>query len=335
MEQPTEVTKVEAKPLIRSGERGLKLTTFDEMWRYSAMVATSDFCPKEFKGKPADCMIAIQYGMELGLSIMSSVRSIAVINGKPSIYGDALLAVCKGSPVFDHAVFAETESGKGDEWGWTCCVGRIGGRPSSRRFTVADARTAKLWGKTGPWTFYPGRMLQMRARAFALRDCFADLLSGVISREEAQDYPTPAPSGSTTTPGEAVTTLAAATAAMTLPEPAIEQVDMSAGVEHIKDAAARVAKNLAGGVADTPQEKPESDTTPVAESVGAPPADSTGVETMELLQLRHNVKKAFGSLPAAKQKKLLGNCSMKAIDDVDGIESAAELQQIRDAIISV
>ena len=106
MEQPEETVKVEAKPVIQSGERGLKLTTFDEMWRYAAMVATSDFCPKEFKGKAADCMIAIQYGMELGLSIMSSLRSIAVINGKPSIYGDALLAVCQGSPVFDHAVFA-------------------------------------------------------------------------------------------------------------------------------------------------------------------------------------------------------------------------------------
>jgi hypothetical protein len=32
-------------------------------------------------------------------------------------------------------------------------------------------------------------MLQMRARGFALRDKFADLLEGLITAEEAQDYP--------------------------------------------------------------------------------------------------------------------------------------------------
>jgi hypothetical protein len=32
-------------------------------------------------------------------------------------------------------------------------------------------------------------MLAMRARGFAIRDCFADVLKGLITAEEAQDYP--------------------------------------------------------------------------------------------------------------------------------------------------
>jgi len=63
--------------------------------------------------------------------------------------------------------------------------------------------------------------------------------------------------------------------------------------------------------------------------------DFTSVETMELLQTRHNVRKAFDALPKGKQSKLLKNCSMKSIDDIDGIETAVELQQVRDAIVSV
>jgi len=35
-----------------------------------------------------------------------------------------------------------------------------------------------LWGKGGPWTNYPRRMLQMRARALCIRDSFADALHG-------------------------------------------------------------------------------------------------------------------------------------------------------------
>jgi hypothetical protein len=57
------------------------------------------------------------------------------------------------------------------------------------RFSVADAKKAGLWGKQGPWTQYPKRMLQLRARGFALRDAFPDVLRGLVTAEEAQDYP--------------------------------------------------------------------------------------------------------------------------------------------------
>jgi hypothetical protein len=57
------------------------------------------------------------------------------------------------------------------------------------QFSVADAVRAGLWGKSGPWTQYPKRMLQLRARGFALRDAFPDVLKGLVTAEEAQDYP--------------------------------------------------------------------------------------------------------------------------------------------------
>jgi hypothetical protein len=56
--------------------------------------------------------------------------------------------------------------------------------PLARTFSVADAIRAGLWRKPGPWCDYPRRMLQMRARAFALRDAFPDVLGGLYLREE-------------------------------------------------------------------------------------------------------------------------------------------------------
>jgi hypothetical protein len=154
---------------------------------FSKLVATSDFAPKDFRGKPESCLLAIQHGAELGLSPMQSLQSIAVVNGRPSVYGDTALAVCKGSPVCEWV--RETIEGEGEHMVAVCQAKRRGdAQPVESRFGVAEAKKAGLWGKQGPWTQYPRRMLQMRARGFALRDAFPDVLRGLVTAEEAADY---------------------------------------------------------------------------------------------------------------------------------------------------
>jgi len=71
-------------------------------------------------------------------------------------------------------------------------------KPTIATFSVADAKKAGLWGKSGPWQQYPKRMLQLRARGFALRDAFPDVLRGLVTAEEAQDYSTPEPTPAVT-----------------------------------------------------------------------------------------------------------------------------------------
>jgi len=170
--------------------RGLALATFDDAFRFAKMVAASDFAPKDFKGKPESCLLAIQHGSEVGLSPMQSLQSIAVINGRPSIWGDAALALVMASPVCFYV--REVVEGEGDKMFATCTAKRRGfPEPTVGVFSMADAKRAGLAGKAGPWTQYPKRMLQLRARGFALRDAFPDVLKGLVTAEEAQDYPTP------------------------------------------------------------------------------------------------------------------------------------------------
>ena len=169
---------------------GLALATFDDAFRFAKMVAASDFAPKDFRGKPESCLLAIQHGSEVGLSPMQSLQSIACINGRPSVWGDAALALVMGSPVCEYV--RETVDGDGDSMVATCEAKRRGyDKPTVVRFSVADAKKAGLWGKQGPWASYSRRMLQMRARGFALRDTFPDILRGLVTAEEAQDYPQP------------------------------------------------------------------------------------------------------------------------------------------------
>jgi hypothetical protein len=169
---------------------GLALQSFDDAFRFSKMVAASEFAPKDFKGKPESCMLAIQHGSEVGLSPMQSLQSIAVINGRPTIWGDAALALVQSSPVCEYV--KEYLEGQGDNLTAVCEAKRRGyPAPTVSRFSMADAKRAGLAGKSGPWSQYPERMLALRARGFALRNAFADALRGLITAEEAQDYPQP------------------------------------------------------------------------------------------------------------------------------------------------
>jgi hypothetical protein len=171
---------------------GLALQSFDDAFKFARMVSASEFAPKDFRGKPESCMLAIQHGSEVGLSPMQSLQSIAVINGRPTIWGDAALALVQSSPVCEYV--REYTEGEGDGLVAVCEAKRRGyPAPTVVRFSVADAKKAGLWGKSGPWASYSTRMLQLRARGFALRNAFADALRGLITAEEAQDYPTPAP----------------------------------------------------------------------------------------------------------------------------------------------
>jgi hypothetical protein len=157
--------------------------TFEQAITFSKHLADSDLVPKDFQRKPGNCLIAMQWGAELGLKPLQAVQSIAVINGRPAMWGDALMALVRSSPVCEFII--EEDDGKTA----TCRVKRRGEPEQSRTFSIEDAKAAGLAGKSGPWTQYPKRMRQLRARAFALRDVFADVLRGMAMAEEAQDAP--------------------------------------------------------------------------------------------------------------------------------------------------
>lgn len=169
------------------GTFSLAPRTLDEAMRFADMVANTDLVPKDYRGRPGNILVAIQWGSEVGLGPMQAMQGISVINGRPAVWGDAAMALVRGHR--DCAGIREGVDGEGDKAvGW-CEVTRRDEKPQRRTFSVADAKKAGLWGKQGPWSQYPLRMLQLRARGFAIRDVFPDALRGVITVEEARDYP--------------------------------------------------------------------------------------------------------------------------------------------------
>ena len=157
-------------------------TTLHEALQLAEIMAKSDLVPKDFQGKPGNVLLAVQMGLELGLSPMQALRTIAVINGRATMWGDGLLAIVQSSANYEW----HDESESSDVAG-VCIIKRKGHEAYRVEFTVEDAKRAELLGKAGPWTQYQPRMLQLRARGFAIRDKFADALYGLIQAEEALD----------------------------------------------------------------------------------------------------------------------------------------------------
>lgn len=168
--------------------QGFAPTTMTEAIQFSEMLASSNMIPKQYQGKPNDVLVCVQWGYEMGLAPMQALQNIAVINGKPSVYGDAAMALVQNSPVCEDIEEYIEEEGTPNPVA-VCVAKRKGRKPVTAKFSVEDAKRAGLWGKQGPWTQYPKRMLQMRARGFALRDAFPDVLKGLITIEEALDFP--------------------------------------------------------------------------------------------------------------------------------------------------
>lgn len=157
----------------------------DEYWRVSvALSKAGDMVPKDFRQNPEMIMAAIMRGGEIGLAPMQALSNIAVINGRASIWGDALPAVVQRA---GHHIDVEV-TGDGKDAVATATLERGDtGKKITRTFSIKDAEAAGLLNKPGPWKQYPKRMLMHRARAWAVRDGAADALMGLSVIEEMQD----------------------------------------------------------------------------------------------------------------------------------------------------
>ena len=181
----TELAKApEPKAIIESGDRGMMLKSFEDLWRFSKAVHASGMVAKSFD-TVEKIVIALQTGLEVGLPPMQALQSIAVIQGRATIWGDALPALVWASGLCEG--IDETIEGTGDARTARCIAKRKGAGQITGTFSMGDAKRAGLLGK-GTWSQYPDRMLKTRARAFCLRDGFADVLRGLQVREEVQDY---------------------------------------------------------------------------------------------------------------------------------------------------
>ena len=195
-----------AMPALRAGARPMAIIpqSFEDVQRIATMAVRSELF-KKAKDNEADettiarCALAIMTGLDCGLSPAQSVQSIAVINGRCLIYGDAVPGILWANG-FD---IEQSISGEGDSRMATCTITRPGGKKITRTFSVAEAKKARLWDERptvkkkwgdkwedkpndSPWFRFSDRMLGWRALGFAKSDGASDVMRGLDIRENLE-----------------------------------------------------------------------------------------------------------------------------------------------------
>ena len=183
----TEQQEKTRNPLVAGGRVYPIVARNDEdAARIAGQAAKAHILPKGMSVEQA--YIAILAGAEMGLPPMSSLKNIAIINNRPCLWGDGLMALALASGSFGG--MKKTVKGDGNDLEITVEIRRKGiDEPFTGNFSMAKASKANLLNKMGPWKEYPERMVEMRARAYALREAFADLLAGAMLAEEAIELP--------------------------------------------------------------------------------------------------------------------------------------------------
>ena len=176
------VEKQEKADLVVT-ERGLQVTSLTELGRLADALVAGQMAPKG--SNKATVVVAMLYGMNVGLSPLQAIQHVAVINGRPSLWGSGIAAVILHSGLLESAPETVYE-GQGDQYKCTVTMRRKGVGAVKHSFSWADAKAAKLTSKD-PWRCYPARMLYWRAYGRCANDLFADVLKGLYFAEEAVD----------------------------------------------------------------------------------------------------------------------------------------------------
>lgn len=183
------MAEVETRELSFGAEQfSLVPRNLTEAMEFSKLIATTSLVPKSYRDKdnkvnPGDILIAVQMGLEVGLKPLQAIQNIAVINGQPTIWGDAVRALCEASGQLEYCI---------ETWDATkkvaTCKGKRKGKPeATQTFSWADAIQAGF-EKKDTYIKFPQRMCGARARSWFFRNEFSDILKGLQPREEVEEY---------------------------------------------------------------------------------------------------------------------------------------------------
>jgi hypothetical protein len=179
------------RPVVPMDNRGVSLTTMDDAWAFCKALETSGVAPKGMK--QAAIFAVVQAGAELGLSPMRALSNMKVINGRVGPMGSLAKALVRKAAILAPGTgFKENYSGEEGSDDWTAHFSTLRDGESEAyhtTFSVKDAKRAALWGKGGPWSQYPKRMLMWRAVGFHMDDYYSDVLMGFHIAEVLDDYP--------------------------------------------------------------------------------------------------------------------------------------------------
>jgi|GEM_PF-1143903 hypothetical protein len=189
---PEETALTNQAPDMALTKAGFMPQTFDQAWRYAQALATTQFVPATYQGKPNDCFIAIDVAHRLGVHPLMFLQNSYIVHGRPAMEAKLILSLVNQSKLFvdplEYEVVGEDPSQ--DDYK----VRAFATRESTGSVLYGPWITWKLvkgegWESKGgsKWKTMPEVMFHYRAASwFTNRHC-PEVKMGFMTTEEAQE----------------------------------------------------------------------------------------------------------------------------------------------------
>lgn len=152
--------------------------------------AKSQWVPAHFRGKVADCMVALQLSLAMRIHPLQLMQHSFIIHGKPGFETQIAIAALNASGrTQGPPEYTFTGERGTDDWGCFCSViDRSGRRVDGPRITIGLAKAEGWMGKKdSKWRTMPDQMLRYRAASWMIRSSYPEVMMGIQTVDELED----------------------------------------------------------------------------------------------------------------------------------------------------
>jgi hypothetical protein len=160
---------------------------FELAQRQAKALASSDLVPEQYKGKTANCLIALEISHRTGASALMVMQNLNIIHGRPAWSSQYIISAVNACGRFSPLRFRMTGEGDGRvcvAWAKDKSGEVLEGPPASIKLAKEEGWFQKNGSK---WKTMPENMLMYRAASFFGRLYAPDILMGMKSQDEISD----------------------------------------------------------------------------------------------------------------------------------------------------
>ena len=188
-EQKNDLPTVQLKSEEKTLSMWNDVQTFEATQRMAVLLAKSEIVPQAYRGKVADCVIAIDIGNRMGISPIAVMQGSQIVQGNFSWKGVSCKAMIDSCGKYKNTRYVEVgEKGK-DSWGFYLeGITKNGEVVKGVAVTIEMAKKEGWYDKPkSKWQTMPELMLKYRCAAFFMRTECSGLSMGFLTAEENED----------------------------------------------------------------------------------------------------------------------------------------------------
>ena len=191
-QNPAAIAEFEQQSPVLAQERTMwnDAALMNTSWRTAEMLSKASIIPQQYRGKPGDCLIAMDMANRMGISPIMVMQSSQVVQGNFTWRGTACKALIDGCGKFKNSRYVMVGKQGTTDWGCRMVATRtrtsetVSGPTVTWKMAVDEGWVNKNGSK---WKTMPELMLRYRAASFFAKTECPEVLMGFQTAEEQMD----------------------------------------------------------------------------------------------------------------------------------------------------